>query len=89
LKALLNRRVYQHYRVRRMTSRARRVVSDLFDAFLGDPLLLPPETLARVMQREDRRGQRGRARAVADYVAGMTDRYALAQHAALFGSVPD
>jgi dGTPase len=89
LKALLNRRVYQHYRVRRMTSRARRVVSDLFEAFLGDPLLLPPETLARVSQREARRGQRGRARAVADYVAGMTDRYALAQHAALFGSVPD
>jgi dGTPase len=89
LKALLNRRVYQHYRVRRMTSRARRVVSDLFEAFIGDPLLLPPETLARVTQREARRSQRGRARAVADYVAGMTDRYALAQHAALFGSVPD
>lgn len=89
LKALLNRRVYQHYRVRRMTSRARRVVADLFGAFLDDPLLLPPDTLARVQRREAERGLRGRARAVADYVAGMTDRYALAQHAALFGSVPD
>ena len=89
LKALLNRRVYQHYRVRRMTSRARRVVTDLFGAFLDDPLLLPPDTLARVEQRETQRGMRGRARAVADYVAGMTDRYALAQHAALFGSVPN
>ncbi|MFZ5493316.1 MAG: deoxyguanosinetriphosphate triphosphohydrolase [Pseudomonadota bacterium] len=89
LKALLNHRVYQHYRVRRMTSRARRVVTDLFGAFLGDPLLLPPDTLARVEHHEAQRGLRGRARAVADYVAGMTDRYALAQHAALFGSVPE
>jgi dGTPase len=89
LKALLNRRVYQHYRVRRMTSRARRVVTELFGAFLEDPLLLPADTLARVQRREAQRGRRGRARAVADYVAGMTDRYALAQHAALFGTVPD
>jgi dGTPase len=89
LKAILNRRVYQHYRVRRMSSRARRVVTDLFRAFLDDPLLLPPDALARVEQREQGHGRRGRARAVADYVAGMTDRYALAQHAALFGSVPD
>ena len=89
LKAILNQRVYQHYRVRRMSSRARRVVTDLFGAFLDDPLLLPPDALARVEQREQGNGRRGRARAVADYVAGMTDRYALAQHAALFGSVPD
>ncbi|WP_448508673.1 deoxyguanosinetriphosphate triphosphohydrolase [Immundisolibacter sp.] len=89
LKAILNQRVYQHYRVRRMSSRARRVVTDLFRAFLDDPLLLPPDALARVEQREQGHGRRGRARAVADYVAGMTDRYALAQHAALFGSVPD
>jgi dGTPase len=72
-----------------MTSRARRVVTDLFGAFLDDPLLLPPDTLVRVEQREAQRGMRGRARAVADYVAGMTDRYALAQHGALFGSVPN
>lgn len=89
LKAILNRRVYQHYRVRRMSSRARRVVTDLFGAFLDDPLLLPPDALGRVEGREQAHGRRGRARAVADYVAGMTDRYALAQHAALFGSVPD
>ncbi len=89
LKAILNQRVYQHYRVRRMSSRARRVVTDLFGAFLDDPLLLPPDALARVEQREQGNGRRGRARGVADYVAGMTDRYALAQHAALFGSVPD
>lgn len=89
LKAILNRSVYQHYRVRRMSSRARRVVTDLFGAFLDDPLLLPPDALARVEQREQGHGRRGRARAVADYVAGMTDRYALAQHAALLGSVPD
>ncbi|MBC7162397.1 deoxyguanosinetriphosphate triphosphohydrolase [Immundisolibacter sp.] len=89
LKAILNRRVYQHYRVRRMSSRARRVVTDLFGAFLDDPLLLPPDSLARVEQRERDHGRRGRARAVADYVAGMTDRYALAQHSALLGSVPD
>ncbi|MGK2940349.1 MAG: deoxyguanosinetriphosphate triphosphohydrolase [Immundisolibacter sp.] len=89
LKGILNRSVYQHYRVRRMTSRARRVVTDLFTTFLDDPQLLPPESLVAVEQREQAHGRRGRARAVADYVAGMTDRYALAQHAALFGSVPD
>jgi dGTPase len=72
-----------------MSRRARRVVADLFGAFLDDPLLLPPDALARVEQREQGHGRRGRARAVADYVAGMTDRYALAQHAALLGSVPD
>ena len=72
-----------------MTSRARRTVSELFAAFLDDSLLLPPQAKAAVELGERRRGKRGRARAVADYIAGMTDRYALAQHAALFGSVPD
>lgn len=89
LKQILNTRVYQHYRVRRMTSRARRTVSELFAAFLEDFLLLPPQARVAVEQGERQRGTRGRARAVADYIAGMTDRYALAQHAALFGSVPD
>jgi dGTPase len=41
------------------------------------------------VEGQRRRGRRGQARAVADYIAGMTDRYALAQHAALYGSVPD
>lgn len=89
LKRILNTRVYQHYRVRRMTSRARRTVGELFAAFLDDALLLPPQARGAVVAGQRRRGRRGQARAVADYIAGMTDRYALAQHAALYGSVPD
>jgi dGTPase len=89
LKRILNTRVYQHYRVRRMTSRARRTVGELFAAFLDDALLLPPQARSAVVEGQRRRGRRGQARAVADYIAGMTDRYALAQHAALYGSVPD
>ncbi len=43
LKKFLNEHVYQHHRVQRMTSKARRVISQLFEAFLNDPKLLPPE----------------------------------------------
>jgi len=59
-----------------MSSKARRVVSDLFEAFLAEPTLLPPEFQARA--GEDK------ARAIADYVAGMTDRYAMLEHRRLF-----
>ena len=75
LKRFLRTALYQHYRVHRMTLKARNVVRTLFDAFLSDPRLLPPEFAARAAAPEEAR----RARAVADYVAGMTDRYAIAE----------
>ena len=76
LKRFLHDHLYRHYRVVRMSMKARRIVSDLFEALLADARLLPPEFQDRA--REDA------PRAIADYVAGMTDRYAILEHRRLF-----
>ena len=76
LKRFLRDHLYRHYRVVRMSAKARRVVADLFGAFLADPRLLPPEFQARA--------QENTPRAIADYIAGMTDRYAILEHRRLF-----
>lgn len=76
LKQFLRVRLYRHYRVNRMSNKAQRIVRELFDAFMQEPGLMPDDFQARA--REDR------ARAVADYVAGMTDRYAIREHRRLF-----
>jgi dGTPase len=76
LKQFLRSNLYQHYRVARMSVKARRIVSDLFQAFLGERKLLPPEF-------QDRAGG-DLPRAIADYIAGMTDRYAILEHRRLF-----
>ena len=83
LKTFLREQVYKHYKVRRMTAKARRVMRDLFDAFFSDPALMPDEHEQH--SRQDLvQGPAGRARAVADYIAGMTDRYAILEHSRLF-----
>jgi len=84
LKGFLRDHVYKHYRVQRMTSKARRVVRQLFDAFFSDPTLMPEEHRASGNRRESVEGSSGRARAVADYIAGMTDRYAILEHRRLY-----
>ena len=84
LKTFLREHVYKHYKVRRMTSKARRVVSALFDAFFKDLGLMPEEHAATAVRLEATLGPAGRARAVADYIAGMTDRYAILEHRRLF-----
>ncbi len=76
LKQFLRANLYHHYQVLRMTGKARRIVRELFEAFLHDPRLLAQE-----YRCQDRVAQ---ARAIADYVAGMTDRYAIREHNALF-----
>ena len=76
LKRFLHENLYRHPRVQETSAKARRIVSDLFGAFLEDPRRLPPDFRARA--REDT------PRAIADYIAGMTDRYAIRQHARLF-----
>ncbi|MGZ5140351.1 MAG: deoxyguanosinetriphosphate triphosphohydrolase, partial [Burkholderiales bacterium] len=81
LKRFLHENLYRHYKVARMASKGRRVVADLFQAFLAEPILLPPEFQARA--GEDK------ARAIADYVAGMTDRYAILEHRRLFAIDPN
>ena len=84
LKTFLREHVYRHYKVRRMTAKARRVVGVLFDAFFNDPSLMPDEHKSSGARLEMTLGTAGRARAVADYIAGMTDRYAILEHRRLF-----
>jgi len=76
LKRFLRENLYRHYRVVRMSAKAARVVRELFEAFLSDSRLLPPDFQAQA--REDA------PRAIADYIAGMTDRYAILMHRRLF-----
>ncbi len=84
LKRFLRDNLYRHYRVQRMTRKARNVVGDLFRVFMEDVLLMPDEHRAVAQRLEAVLGAAGRARAVADYVAGMTDRYAISEHDRLF-----
>ncbi len=74
MKHFLHRHLYQHYQVLRMTSKAQRIIADLFGAFTGDPRLLPEQFRSDIDQ----------TRRVADYIAGMTDRYAMKEHRRLF-----
>jgi dGTPase len=78
LKRFLRKNLYQHYQVNRMTSKARRIVTDLFGIFLSGPQLLPPD------YQEDSGDRMAQARKVADYIAGMTDRYAMREYRRLF-----
>lgn len=77
LKRFLHDSLYRHYQVVRMTSKARRIIKDLFEAFQTDMRLLP-------VQDQLRGEQEGNPRAIADYIAGMTDRYAMKEHRRLF-----
>jgi dGTPase len=72
--------MYRHYRVSRMRSQARRVLRELFELFLSEPELLPD----RWRQRAGPRGQAGCARVICDYIAGMTDAFAIEEHRRLF-----
>jgi dGTPase len=78
LKARLMERLYQHHRVRRMTAKAGRVMSGLFEAYMSDPRQMPPHVVARESANTPI------ARVIADYIAGMTDRFALDEHAKLY-----
>jgi dGTPase len=84
LMEFLREHVYRHYKVLRMTSKARRTLKELFDGFFEDVSLMPPEHRDLSLLAETTHGTPGRARAVADYIAGMTDRYAILEHRRLF-----
>jgi dGTPase len=77
LKDFLYRNMYRHYRVVRMGDKAGRILRDLFGVYAGEPLQLPPRHQARIPQE-------GIHRVVCDYLAGMTDRFALDEHCKLF-----
>jgi dGTPase len=76
LKVFLRDHLYRHPQVMRMTAKARRIVRELFAAFHEEPRLLADDHRARV--------ERDGPRAIADYIAGMTDRYAIREHRRLF-----
>ena len=77
LKSFLREHLYQHYQVLRMTTKAQRIIHDLFNAFVADPRLLPPQYQAMAASESVER-------ATADYIAGMTDRYSMKEHRRLF-----
>jgi dGTPase len=77
LKSFLRRNLYQHFLVARMANKARRIVTELFGALRSDPKMLPPQHRAAA-ERDSLE------RAIADYIAGMTDRYAIREHRRLF-----
>lgn len=80
LKQFLRKSLYKHEKVLEMTSRADKVVRGLFELYLSDPGVMPEEHATRALEWGATLGDGGRARAVADYVAGMTDRYALSAY---------
>ena len=79
LRAFLHENVYRHYKVNRARSQARRVIRALFDVFIGEPETLPPAWRAP---------QAALPRSVCDYIAGMTDRFAMREHERLFSGSP-
>lgn len=86
LKRFLRINLYRHYRVHRMTLKAGRIVEALFDVFSNDHRLLPETARDHMAELEQADGAAGRARAIADYIAGMTDRFAIAEHERIFSA---
>jgi dGTPase len=86
LKRFLNANLYRHHRVLGMTDKARKVLRELFEGLMRDIDLLPREHRDAAATAESTAGLAGRARVVADYVAGMTDRYAIGEHRRLFSA---
>ena len=80
LRAFLHERMYRHWKVMRTRSQARRILAEMFDLFLAEHELLPPEWGARLAGLD----QAGDARVVCDYIAGMTDWFAIEEHKRLF-----
>jgi dGTPase len=85
IKSFLKTRMYRHGRVMRVMGEAERVVRELFGHYRDNPADLPEEWSAGLHGLDDA----GQARHIADFIAGMTDRYALAEHARLFDSTPE
>jgi dGTPase len=82
IKVFLFARMYRHPNVRKVREEADAIVRRLFEVYFSDPLAMPPEWAAKAERGE-------RARAVADYIAGMTDRFAIAEYARLFDGALD
>jgi dGTPase len=85
LKQFLRKNLYQHQRVQQMTRKAHTVVRDLFTAFMDDLLRMPDEHRFAAQRNDAEHGTAARARVISDYIAGMTDRFAISEHERLFG----
>jgi dGTPase len=79
LKGFLSDRLYHHHRVTRMTQKADRIMTALFEVYMAEPRQLPPHITRRVSEDGETM-----PRVIADYVAGMTDRFALEEYKKLF-----
>ena len=88
LRRFLFTNMWRHYKVNRMTSKAKRVVTDLFDLFMSEPNTLPNDWQFHEKQALSDMTQTDRARIIADYIASMTDRYAIIEHERLFDLGP-
>jgi len=77
MKEFLYKNMYRHYRVVRMGDKAARLLRDLFESYIAEPLQLPPRFQERIAKD-------GVPRVVCDYIAGMTDRFAMDEHRKLF-----
>ncbi len=84
LKRFLHEELYRHYRVRRMAVKGGKIIEALWEAFMEDHGILPTEFRDRAESAEGQEGRAGRAQIVADYIAGMTDRYAIREHERIF-----
>ncbi len=87
LKRYLYKHMYRHYRVARMASKAERVIRDIFRIYMDNPAMLPTAQQHELQKRAGDAGQiepARQARMIADYIAGMTDRYALEEYERLF-----
>ena len=84
LKQFLRKNLYQHYRVHRMTKKAADVIDALFKAFIDDLKILPTEALEHCHTLKEKHGDTGIARGISDYIAGMTDRYAIVEYERIF-----
>lgn len=79
LKKFLFKNLYRHYRVERMADKASRILKDLFQAYLNNPKILPPKIYNQIQENQE-----NPERTICDYIAGMTDRFALEEHEKLF-----
>ena len=80
LRHFLTERMYRHWKVNRTRSQARRILAEMFRLFMAEPEVMPTEWFQRAQSRDEA----GRARVVCDYIAGMTDRFAIEEHRKLF-----
>ena len=85
LKRFLRQHLYAHERVQQVSAKAAKTVRDLFSAFMDDPRLLPPQYQDRLRDTAAN-DPAGRARVIADYIAGMTDRYAIREYTRLLNA---